>query len=405
MQNKLIYVNFENSRLVDSGGHALTYFPSLSYYACPIWEIHLIDENLIPVNVAEAVSWQAAVDVDFTSSTEPMVRTLPTGIDSSLSDMGVLKVELDARTQQFLDKVDGKNSVNAFFELRGRDSEDKIIYDIRFRMNALGVIDPQGGEPLPLVSGGVTEADVYALLRAAPEYRFSSDGTSWHSSQLSSDTKFASRYPNGAWSTSVELPSGSQGESVVIDPTLDPASSNPVANSAIFSALSEKISYPASGVSGQFLMYDGASAKWDTVQGGGGTITPQDVVGLDGYISGQVSSGWYTKAEIDGDISYLSSAIDDAPKLSYQSSTVSVDFLNGDYATVEITGTSGASTLTLANMQNGDAMAIEFIKQAGTTVEYSSTEIIPSGAGHFLVGVVKVNNIVKITAPTELSVY
>lgn len=493
MENKRVYIDFESSRLMTEAGAFLTYFPSLSYYACPKWEVHITDSNNEGVDLSEAVSWSAAVDVDFRHSTEPMVRTLPADIDSSRAEQGIITVPLDTRTAQFFSKVDNADSVNAYFELRGKSSEDKVIYDFRVRIYALGVIDAEGGEPLPLESGGVTMSDMYALLRAALEYSFSQDGSSWHSTQQSTDRYYRTRYPEGEWGQAIEMQRGynvqtkysaassgpwhndpassdfyfsmsnddgstwtsgilfrgtdgigfnllgnyyagvtyhplssanayecvyhngstyayiadeessgneppassywqciASGQITYTDATIDSFSSNPVANSAIFEALDDKLGKPSGGTSGQFLMYDGTSGVWATVQGGGG-------------------------ADYDAEIDFLSGAIDGADDridevsgklaIGYQASTIAVDASAGDYAKISIAGNLGTSTLTISNLNNGDALAIEVEKLSGTTVQYGSTEVVPSGAGHFLLGVLKVNNTVKITTPTELKVY
>ena len=89
------------------------------------------------VDLSEAVAYSAAIDNDFLSGTQPMCRTLDTGIDHSGAASGIIIVSLDASTETFFAKVDGKNSIPAFFEIRGLDSDDKVIYDYRFRVNAL----------------------------------------------------------------------------------------------------------------------------------------------------------------------------------------------------------------------------------------------------------------------------
>ena len=186
--------------------------PSISFGAAPQWELHFCrvndDGTLSGADLSEAVAWQAAVDTDFLSSTMPMIRTLDSGIDHSKSASGIITVNLDANTTTFFEKVDGKNSVNAYFEVRGRDSDDKVLYDYRTSIYALGAVDPQGGDPVPPVSGGITETEVYALLRAALEYEFSSDGTNWHGDQRSTDIYYRTRYPEGEWGEAINLQNG-----------------------------------------------------------------------------------------------------------------------------------------------------------------------------------------------------
>ena len=219
MANRTIFINFNNGDVIDSEGAFLMSTPSIGYQSYPKWELKFVkvneDGSLVGVDMSQAVSWHAAVDTDFDSSTSPMVRTLDSEIDSSGASSGVIVVGLDAGTQGFYDKVNGREAVNAFFEIRGNDSTDRVIYDYRFRVNALGAVDPQGGDPLPVVSGGVTVNDVYALLRAAPERRWSEDGVNWHPTQAANDRWYQTRYDSeGEWSEAIELANGRDGYNV-----------------------------------------------------------------------------------------------------------------------------------------------------------------------------------------------
>lgn len=171
MANKQININFNNGSLIDETGAILMTVPTISYKANPTWELHFVtvaeDGAITPVNLTSATAWHAAIDTDFDSDTDPMVRTLDTGIDHSDALSGILKVSLNAATSSFYEKVNKKERVQAYFEVRGIDGEDKVIYDYHFRTYALGAIDPEGGEPLPIESGGVTINDVNAIVNGA----------------------------------------------------------------------------------------------------------------------------------------------------------------------------------------------------------------------------------------------
>ena len=217
---KIFYINFDTANLIDSEGAIVMGRPSISCGANPQWELHFCrvnnDGTLSGADLSEAISWQSAVDVDFLSGTTPMIRTLDSGIDHSKAVSGIITVDLDANTTTFFEKVNGRNSVNAYFEVRGRNSEDKVLYDYRFNINALGAVDPSGGDPLPPVSGGVTINDVYALLRASLEYEFSDDGTNWHQTQQNADTYYRTRYPEGEWGEAISLQNGQNAPAVQI---------------------------------------------------------------------------------------------------------------------------------------------------------------------------------------------
>lgn len=216
MSNKIFNIDFNLGNVLDGDGGILMTTPTISYQAAPNWELHFVENvesagSLVPIDVSQAVSWNAAVDVDFTDETQPMIRTLPSAIITSGAASGIIVVPLDANTETFYQKINGRNTIPAYFEIRGRDSNDRVIYDYRFRINALGAIDPQGGEPLPVVSGGVTMADVYALLRSDVDYEFSDDGTTWHTPQRSTDTYYRTRYPEGEWGEAIEMIKGADG--------------------------------------------------------------------------------------------------------------------------------------------------------------------------------------------------
>lgn len=215
INKKRLYINFDTGNLIDDEGAILMGRPSISFGAAPQWELHFCrvmdDGSLSGADLSEAVSWTAAVDTDFLSSTMPMIRTLPSGIISTQAASGILTVNLDANTTTFFEKVDGRNSVNAYFEVRGKDSEDKVLYDYRTSIYALGSVDPQGGEPIPPAEGGATIGDVYALLRAPVQYQFSDDGVEWHDTQQEGDIYYQSRYPDGAWSEAITLVKGTDG--------------------------------------------------------------------------------------------------------------------------------------------------------------------------------------------------
>lgn len=373
MSNKIFNIDFNLGNVLDSDGGILMTTPTISYQAAPNWELHFVENvesagSMLPVDVSQAVAWNAAVDVDFTDETQPMIRTLPSAIITSGAASGIIVVPLDANTDTFYQKINGRNTIPAYFEIRGRDSNDRVIYDYRFRINALGAIDPQGGEPLPVASGGVTMADVYALLRSATEYRFSADGTNWHSTQQAGDNYYQSRYPDGDWSDTIEIVAGAPGHNVQFKYSADGTTfhENPLSSDYYMAMSNDGGTTWTSGIlfhgadgedgtdgtngvgfkllgsyngsttyhpittsgyyecvlsNGSTFAYINANASsghmpptgalsdsyWQMIArkgddgegGGGGTVYPQDVVGLDAYISSTVSAGYYNKSEID----------------------------------------------------------------------------------------------------------
>ena len=353
MANRTIFINFNNGDVIDSEGAFLMSTPSIGYQSYPKWELKFVkvneDGSLGGVDMSPAVSWHAAIDTDFDSSSSPMVRTLDDEIDSSGASSGVIVVGLDAGTQGFYDKVNGRESVNAFFEIRGNDSTDRVIYDYRFRVNALGAVDPQGGDPLPIVSGGVTVNDVYALLRAAPERRWSEDGVNWHPTQAANDRWYQTRYDSeGEWSEAIELTNGRDGYDVAFRYSSDSSDwhSEPLSTDyymsmsndgeaswtdgvlfrgsdgvgwslcgewsaeAVYRPKGESSEYAVVGHNGSSYAFigdeptsgavPGSSALWQLIAskgdaGDAGSIPADRVIGLDEAISSVVSEGWYDK--------------------------------------------------------------------------------------------------------------
>lgn len=360
MSNKIFYINFNTGDLLDETGAILMTRPSISYQANPNWELHFVTVNdesggINPVDVSQAVAWNAAIDTDFDSTTSPMVRTLPSGINSDYADEGIIIVPLDAGTETFYNKVNGKNTVPAFFEIRGKNAYDRVLYDFRFAMNALGAIDPNGGEPIPVVSGGVTMDDVYAVIRAAAEYRWSADGTNWHSTQQAADKYYQTRYPGGEWSETIELANGRDGYNVMFNYSADDENWHStyqendfyIRNSnnggetwtsgMLFRGSNgrgfllkgeyndETIYNPPSGNAYEVVYYNGNSYAYinntatsgnpppeDAVEdeywievahkgdtGSAENVQANDVIGLSGFISGVVLDGWYDKVYIN----------------------------------------------------------------------------------------------------------
>ena len=231
MKNQIIYIDFDKGTLADAQGGRIMNTPSLQMGAEPTWELHFMgfEQGTLP-DMSDATSFRAAIDTDFLSATTPMVRSL--NIDSTEAASGIIKVPLNTNTETFISKVDGRDALPAYFELYGLDSDDKVIYDFRFGINCRGTVDYQGGPALPVVSGGVTLTDVYALLRAALDYRFSADEINWHSTQQAGDKYYQIAYPSGQWGESIELPSGMTGASPTL--TVDNVSTLSAGSDAIF---------------------------------------------------------------------------------------------------------------------------------------------------------------------------
>lgn len=236
IDKKILYINWDTGNIIDDEGAVVMGRPSISYGSAPVWQLNFVrvnnDGTLSGIDLSNVISYHAAVDTDFLSSTMPMIRTLDDDIDHSQAASGIISVSMNAGTTTFFEKVDGKNSIGAYFEVRGNDSNDKCILDYRFNVNALGAVDPQGGDPVPVASGGVTLTDVYSLLRASLEYEFSSDGTNWHSTQQNADTYYRTRYPEGEWGEAIKIQNGQNAPNLLIKYSADGTSYHTTPTSA-----------------------------------------------------------------------------------------------------------------------------------------------------------------------------
>lgn len=152
MKNKLVYIDFNNGRLCNSGGSVLMEAPSVIMGSKPIIEFHFAEWNngntYLP-NMSDATSFTAAIDTDLDIETPPMTTTASSDIVISGLPSGILSVPIDATTSGFTSKVNGKDSLQAWMELYGQDTNGDIIYDYRFRLNCKGTVMMDNASPTP----------------------------------------------------------------------------------------------------------------------------------------------------------------------------------------------------------------------------------------------------------------
>lgn len=154
---------------VNSGGGISRDQIRLGYQAAPTWVLQFVSADpdlatVTAVDVSDAVTWQAAVDDDFDSATEPMVRVLNADIDSSDAANGNISVSLDAETATFATAIGTNASIRAYFQLRGLNASAKVIYEALFEILATNAVDPLGGTPPEPVGDYYDSTQVDALL-------------------------------------------------------------------------------------------------------------------------------------------------------------------------------------------------------------------------------------------------
>ena len=214
-----IFYNVTRQCRVDEDNCRLAGSPVLYFGACPEWVIHLYTgepgETPGALDVSNIPAFRAAVDVDWTSSTTPMCRTV-SGIDVSQAEDGIVTVPIDANTVRFGQVLNGARSKEAYFELRGLDTDGNVALLILFPVTCHNVIDPDGGEPPEdTPSGYVTEAYVDAVVSRQLFVQFSADGTSWHAELETGDLYERIKHgETGVWSGAFAIPWGPQGQGI-----------------------------------------------------------------------------------------------------------------------------------------------------------------------------------------------
>ncbi len=213
-----IYYNIKSQTRCNEQGIRLSgEFPSICFKQQPEWTLNLLNDNGVPFDLTGIESFRAAVDVDFTHTTAPVIRSLDQDIDHSQKSSGILKISLNANTVNFQQAVDGALNKKAYFELWGLDQNAKTKLYVMFEIRLSSVIDPDGGElPEEVPSDYMTVTKVQAILRAADEHQFThdpADENAAHTGQTDDDTYF--RYRNSAaqseWSPWIKLPAGARG--------------------------------------------------------------------------------------------------------------------------------------------------------------------------------------------------
>ena len=215
-----LYYNTTAQCRVDENNTRIAAKPVIHYGACPTWVLHFFSgdpsETPEPVDLSDIVAWRAAVDSDWNSSTEPMCRTLDEDIDASQAADGIISVPVNANTQRYLAVVNGKQSVGAWFELRGFDDQGNVTLVVLLNITCSNSIDPTGGaEPEPVDNDTATMTWVKAVIAQQLYFQYSADGTTWHNPPLVSGTDVYFRIKhgeNGTPSAAQLIPYGPEGE-------------------------------------------------------------------------------------------------------------------------------------------------------------------------------------------------
>ena len=197
-----LYYNTTAQCRVDEFNTRIAAKPVIHYGACPVWDLHFYSgdpsETPVAVDLSDIVSCRAAVDSDWNSSTDPMCRTLAADIDMSRKAEGIISVPVNANTQRYLTVVNGKQSVGAWFELRGFDDQGNVALVVLLNITCSNSIDPTGGaEPEPVDNDTATMTWVKAEIAQQLYFQYSEDGSTWHDPPMVSGTDVYFRVRHG----------------------------------------------------------------------------------------------------------------------------------------------------------------------------------------------------------------
>ena len=215
-----LYYNTTAQCRVDENNTRIAAKPVIHYGACPTWDLHFFsgDPSETPetVDLSDIVAWRAAVDSDWNSNTEPMCRTLDEDIDASQAADGIISVPVNANTQRYHTVVNGKQSVGAWFELRGFDDQGNVTLVVLLNITCSNSIDPTGGaEPEPVDNDTATMTWVKAVIAQQLYFQYSADGSTWHNPPMipETDVYFRVRHgENGTPSAAQLIPYGPEGD-------------------------------------------------------------------------------------------------------------------------------------------------------------------------------------------------
>lgn len=231
----ILCYNLTRQLMVDADNCRINTKPSLFFGERPVWELRFLEGEPGSAGTASdlshIVSYRVAIDTDWNSATEPMCRTVE-GIDKSRAAEGVLLVPVNANTQNYLSKIEGKESVNATFELRGFDENGIVVLIVQIAVTCRGAIDPEGGNPPMEVDSDVaSKAWTRGVLAQQLIFEYSIDGaTNWHSVCANHVDQFqrVRHGADGVWSEVQPIPYGEDGMTVVPD-TVSPIADRPAA--------------------------------------------------------------------------------------------------------------------------------------------------------------------------------
>lgn len=208
-------VDINTKRMTDATGMvalAAVDKPQLFYGTRETLEFTFLNDGE-PVNFTDTDTFSVALDSNFIHTDSLMASSA----DAMVIDArkGRVDILLDMRAGSFNEKLNGKDSVNAYIEVTvlhsGSTVPEMLLQD---RITARGRVQTVEGAPESADPEYYTSAQIQALLNAGYELEFSADGESWHTEQTDGDLyyHYRNRQIGGEWSDKIMIPKGEQGD-------------------------------------------------------------------------------------------------------------------------------------------------------------------------------------------------
>jgi hypothetical protein len=127
---------------------------------------------------------------------------------------GQLSFRIDTNTARFAEVLNSSGLQNFYFCITGvpsgQTAKTVLAY---FRFKAENRPSSSAGSPASTDPEYLNAQEVQALVKSAPIFEFSIDGTTlWHSTQVAADRFYREQRNGGDWSEAIEMPPGATGD-------------------------------------------------------------------------------------------------------------------------------------------------------------------------------------------------
>ena len=223
-------VDINTKRLMDATGMialAGVDKPQFFYGTREILEFTFLNDG-VPVKFSGTDTFLCALDANFIHTDSLMAATAEAVIADA--ENGRIDIVLDMTAESFQEKLNGKDSVEAYLEVTvmhaGSSVPEMLLQD---SITARGRIQTVEGAPASSDPEYYTASQIRSLLNAGYDLEFSVDASGWHAAQTDSDEyyRFRNSLLSSEWSDAVKMPRGLQGEPGPQGPKGDPGETGP----------------------------------------------------------------------------------------------------------------------------------------------------------------------------------